>query len=222
MAKVGWFRTRTDLPERGGALVSGFRLSDAESMGLTDAGEVSEDAIRQNYQRFLREVLPTAEEAGVQMALHPDDPPVSPLRGIGRIFTGGAGFRWAMSLSDSPAHKITFCQGSLGAAGEDLPALAREFGMAGRIAFLHFRDITGTATDFRETFHDNGPTDMPAMLRLYAEMGFDVPIRVDHVPTLSGEENADAGYAALGRLYAIGYLRGLCEAAGIPLNPNVS
>ncbi|MFW5844725.1 MAG: mannonate dehydratase, partial [Planctomycetota bacterium] len=78
--------------------------------------------------------------------------------------------------------------------------------------FAHFRDVRGTRERFQETFHDNGPTDMPAMLRRYRRLGLDIPIRVDHVPTLVGEDNDEPGYAALGRLYAIGYLRGILES----------
>jgi mannonate dehydratase len=215
MANVGWFRTRTDIPERGGARVSGFKLGDVRHATSLEAGKVSEAAMWENYAYFVRAVLPVAEEAGVKMGLHPDDPPVSPLHGIGRILTSGDGIKQALALSKSPAHGFTFCQGSLRAAGEDLEALARE--VAGRIVFIHFRDVAGTREDFRETFHDNGPTDMAGMLRLYDRLGLDVPLRVDHVPNLAGEENAEPGYGALGRLYAVGYLRGLCNAADIPL-----
>jgi mannonate dehydratase len=80
---------------------------------------------------------------------------------------------------------------------------------------VHFRDVEGTAQDFTETFHDNGPTDMPAMLRLYAGLGFRGPIRVDHVPSLTGEEQLPHGYAYLGRLFAIGYMKGILDTAGI-------
>ncbi len=209
MAGIGWFRTATNLPERGGALVSGYDAKIAAAMPLTEVGEVSEERVFANYRYFIEAVLPVAEESGVRMGLHPDDPPVSPLRGIGRFLRNADGFRRAFALSGSPSHGMTFCQGSLAAAGEDLPTLAREF--ADRIVFLHFRDVVGTSERFRETFHDNGPTDMAAMIRLYHELELDVPIRVDHVPTLVGEENLEPGYAALGRLYAIGYLRGLIE-----------
>jgi mannonate dehydratase len=98
--------------------------------------------------------------------------------------------------------------------GCDVAATARRF--ADRIAFVHFRDIEGTATDFTETFHDAGPTNMPAMLRLYYEIGFCGPIRVDHVPSLAGEEDLPHGYAYLGRLFAIGYMKGILDSAHIP------
>ena len=217
MGGIGWFRTRTDLRERGGALVSGFSQKEAQQASRTGFGEVDEARMWENYRYFLEAILPVAEESGVRLALHPDDPPVSPLRGIGRILTSAEAFRRVFSLSASPFHGMTFCQGSFRAMGEDLTSIVKEFGRAGRVFFLHFRDITGDREAFRETFHDNGPTDMAAMIRLYGELNLEVPIRIDHVPTLYGEENQEPGYGALGRLYAIGYLRGLAEAAGIPL-----
>ena len=124
-------------------------------------------------------------------------------------------FDRALSLSDSKSHGLTFCQANFRAmTGCDVAAAAQHF--ARRIVFVHFRDIEGTAEDFTETFHDNGPTDMPAMLRLYHAIGFNGPIRVDHVPSLAGEEHLPHGYAALGRLFAVGYMKGILDTAHIP------
>ncbi|AQG79188.1 mannonate dehydratase [Spirosoma montaniterrae] len=214
MAGIGWYRTQTNVAERGGALVSGFDADYAQTLPLTDWGNVSEAQIWSNYTQFIRYVLPIAEQAGVQMALHPDDPPVSPLRGIGRIFTSADGIRRALSLSDSPSHGLTFCQGTYTTMGEDVPALIQEW--QHRIRFVHIRDVAGTRENFRETFHDNGPTDMAAMLRCYRDSGFNGPIRSDHVPTMAGEDNTHAGYGMLGNLFGIGYIRGLMDAIGIP------
>lgn len=210
MAGIGWYRTQTDVAERGGALISGFDAEYARTLPLTEFGEVSEAQIWANYAYFIERVLPIAERAGVQMALHPDDPPVSPLRGIGRIFTTAEGVRRALALSDSPAHGLTFCQGTYTTMGEDVPALIREF--ADRIRFVHIRDVVGTRDRFRETFHDNGPTDMAALLRCYHEIGFVGPLRSDHVPTMAGEDNTHFGYGMLGNLFGIGYIKGMIDS----------
>jgi len=92
----------------------------------------------------------------------------------------------------------------------DVPALIREF--AGRIPFVHFRNVRGHAADFVETFHDDGKLDMAECMRAYAEIGFDGPLRPDHVPTMAGESNERPGYETLGRLFALGYIRGLMDA----------
>ena len=212
-ATVAWIRTETHVPTRGGALTNRFQLAALEAEPFPAAQRVSEEKLWENYAYFLRAVLPAAEKAGVKLGLHPDDPPLSPLRGVGRIFTSPDAFARALALSDSPAHNVTFCQANFRAMGADVAATARRF--ASRIVFVHFRDIEGTAQDFTEVFHDAGPTDMPAMLRLYHEIGFRGPIRVDHVPSLTGEEDLPHGYAYLGRLFALGYMKGILDTAGI-------
>ncbi len=216
MAVIGWFRTDAAVVLRGGALSSAFIAAAAERQPLVpEADRISHERLWDNYATFIRAVIPAAEAAGVTMGLHPDDPPVPTLRGVGRILTSPAAIDRALALSDSRAHQLTFCQATYAAMGADPQALARRW--AGRIAFVHFRDVDGTAEDFREVFHDEGPTDMAAMVRIYGEIGVTGPVRIDHVPTMAGEDNANHGYAALGRLFAIGYLKGLCEAQGVEL-----
>jgi mannonate dehydratase len=213
MATIGWFRTNARVPARGGAVSNRFCLADVEPGQVPVHLRVSEEQLWENYEYFIRRVLPVAEASGVRMGLHPDDPPLSPLRGVGRIFTSAAAFDRAMALSDSASHGITYCQANFRAMGEDLIASATRF--AERIAFVHFRDVEGCAADFTETFHDNGPTDMPAMLKHYHDIGFRGPIRVDHVPSMAGEEDLPHGYAQLGRLFAIGYMKGILDSHDI-------
>jgi mannonate dehydratase len=156
-------------------------------------------------------VLPVAEEVGVRLAMHPDDPPISPLGGIGRIMSSVDGFRRLLAISDSPMNGLTFCQGNFRLMTDDLPGTIRELGATGKIFFVHFRDVEGTVEKFVETWHDAGPTDMRACIDAYRGIGFDGLMRSDHVPTLHGEVGTQAGYGVLGRLYAVGYIRGLIE-----------
>jgi len=217
MAGIGWYRTRVDIPERGGSLASEFDNQDAEKLGLTQWGKISEGKIWDNLTYFLKRIIPVAEKANVKMALHPDDPPLSPLRGIGRILTSGEAFRRVMRIAPSPVNGIAFCQANFKLMGEDIKSLIREFGGQGKIFFVHLRDVRGTRESFRETFHDNGPTDMAEMLKLYHEIGFRGPIRPDHAPTLADESNERPGYAMQGKVFAIGYMKGIAEALKIPL-----
>jgi mannonate dehydratase len=215
MAGIGWYRTRTDLPGRGGALLSEFNRADAEREGLTEWGRVTEEKIWSNLEYFLKAVIPVAEQAGVKMALHPDDPPISPLRGIGRILTSAANYRRVLGIVPSPVNGITFCQANFKLMGEDIAALTREWCSQKKIFFVHFRDVEGTREHFRETFHDNCPVDLSQMLRIYHECGFEGPIRPDHAPTLDGESNDKPGYAMGGKVLAIGYMKGALDALGI-------
>lgn len=217
MAGLGWYRTKVDVPERGGALTSEFDRQTAEAQGLTEWGKISEEKIWDNLEYFLKRIMPVAEKANVKMALHPDDPPISPLRGIGRILTSAEAFRRVLRIAPSPVNGIAFCQANFKLMGEDVESLVREFGGQGKIFFVHLRDVRGTRERFHETFHDNGPTDMAGMLRLYHEVGFRGPIRPDHAPTLAAESNERPGYAMQGKILAIGYMKGITKALNIPV-----
>ncbi|MFZ2643697.1 MAG: mannonate dehydratase, partial [Verrucomicrobiia bacterium] len=126
-------------------------------------------------------------------------------------------FERAIALAPSPSNGVTFCQANFKLMGCDVAAWARRFAAQGKMFFVHFRDVRGTAERFEETFHDDGTTDMPAMLKLYHELGFTGPLRVDHVPTMAGEKNEQPGYESLGRLFALGYTKGVMQALKIPI-----
>ena len=206
MVGIGWFRNRT-VTERGGALSSAFELDDA--LRSEDEHRIIDgETVWNNYRYFIERILPVAEESGVRLGLHPDDPPIPSLKGYGRIFYNADGIRRALALSNSPSHGLTFCQANYLAMGENVPNLIREW--KGRIGFVHFRDVRGTVMSFVETFHDNGPHDMAELVRVYREVGFDGAIRTDHAPSMDGEREA-TGYEILGHLFALGYLKGLLD-----------
>ena len=121
-------------------------------------------------------------------------------------------FERVLALVPSPNSGVTFCQGNFTLMTDDLPALIRRLGRDGRIFFSHFRDVRGDAHRFVEVFHDEGPTDMFECMRAYFDIGFEGPMRPDHVPALEGESSDTFGYSVLGRLFAIGYITGLREA----------
>jgi mannonate dehydratase len=220
MAGTDWVRTRLDVPERGGARVTSFDLADAQQAVLlghdasgvmkpSDA-EITADQLWSNLEMFLKELLPVAEDAGVLLAMHPDDPPLPAFQGKARIMNSVDAFERLIGLQDSPGNAICFCQGTFAEMGADIPATIRKLGH--RIRYVHFRDVRGTAESFAETFHDNGPTDMVAAMQAYRDIGFDGPLRPDHVPQLDGDEDGEPGYTMPGRLFAWGYIRGLLQA----------
>lgn len=207
MAPLKVLRTAESAPGRGGSLVTRYFHDEYEpTPGLTGA---TEEELFENLAYFLAEVIPVAEAAGVDLALHPDDPPFGPIQGIDRIVTSVENYDRILSLSDSPNHGITMCQGNFAAMGADIPSAIEHY--RDRIHFGHFRDVEGTADSFTEVWHDEGPTDMAAAIRAYEAIGFDGPVRPDHVPTMAGEDNDHPGYHDKGRLYAIGYMRGLLD-----------
>ena len=216
MAGIGWTRTNERLPLRGGAVTSEFDLKAAEQLGETRYGKVSEEKIWDNLVYFQKAAIPVAEKCGVQMALHPDDPPISPLRGIGRILTSAAHYRKVMNIVPSPVNGIAFCQANFKLMGEDIYALAQEWCDQKKIFFVHLRDVEGTKEHFHETFHDNGPTDMARMLKIYGGCGYDLPMRPDHAPMMEGDGASQAsGYGVVGKVLAFGYMMGLMKAQNI-------
>ncbi len=212
MPVFGWTRTSTTIVSRGGALVSGYDHELMQDAPLTESGTVSEEQLWDNLRYFLERVVPVAEEAGVMLAMHPDDPPLSPIRGVGRIMRSVDNYQRLLDLVPSPVNGITLCQGNFALMTDDLPAVIRHFVGQRKVFFVHLRDVRGTAAKFEETFHDDGKTDMLACLRAYKESGYDGVCRPDHVPTMEGDDNERPGYSAVGRLFAIGYIKGLCEA----------
>lgn len=221
MAINSWMRTSVTTRTRGGALTSSYDHSltqaDPSHNGPLD---ITEDELWGTLEKFLKRVVPVAEKAGVKLAIHPDDPPLSPVMGVGRIMRSPEAFEKAAALVPSEANGYTFCQGNFAAMGCDVPATIRRLGKDGLIHFVHFRDTQGTAEKFYETFHDDGPTDMLAAMQAYYDIGFKGLMRPDHAPVMYGEENTRPGYMALGRLFAVGYMKGLIEAVRAGKGPS--
>ncbi|MDX2248945.1 MAG: mannonate dehydratase [Bacteroidia bacterium] len=213
MPVISWHRTDNERKGRGDALMTAFDYNTVKDQPLTEYGEFSPETMWKNLEYFLKAVIPEAEKAGVKLAMHPDDPPVSRIRGISRILTSVEAFKKLINLYPSPSNGITFCQGTFATMGEDIPSAIRYFGKREKIFFVHFRDVLGDPENFTECFHDNGKTDMYEAMKAYIEVGFKGPIRPDHVPTMANDSNTHPGYSVLGKLFAVGYIRGLMEAA---------
>ena len=185
--------------------------------------EVTRERLRDNLARFLREVIPTAEEAGIRMAIHPDDPP-RPLMGLPRIVSNADDIAFILGAVDTPANGLTLCSGSLGAGpANDVPAIARRF--APRIHFAHLRNVRKeTDGSFMEADHLGGDTDMVALVRVLLEEQkrrrdagdprWRIPLRPDHGHELLDDvgKPTHPGYPAIGRLKGLAELRGVMLA----------
>ena len=185
--------------------------------------DIDADGLRSNLVRFLREVVPLAEELGIRMAIHPDDPP-RPLMGLPRIVSGAEDLAFITGAVDSAANGITLCTGSLGAgAHNDVPAIARQF--ASRTHFVHLRNVAKEPDgSFMEADHLGGDTDMVAVIatllveqrrRLDAgDPRWRLPFRPDHGHELLDDvgKGSFPGYSAVGRLKGLAELRGVMVA----------
>jgi mannonate dehydratase len=193
---------------------------------------IDADTLRGHLARFLREVIPTAEEIGIRMAIHPDDPP-RPLMGLSRIVSGASDLAFLTAAVDSEANGITLCTGSLGAGAQnDVPAIARQF--APRTHFVHLRNVAKEPDgSFMEADHLAGDTDMIAVVetllteqrrrRDAGDPRWRLPFRPDHGHELLDDvgKGSFPGYSAIGRLKGLAELRGVMTAVaalrGLPL-----
>ncbi len=176
---------------------------------------IDERRLKEHLTAFLADVTPAAEELGVRLAIHPDDPPWSIL-GLPRIVKDVEDIRQLLGAVESPANGITFCTGSLGASrANDLVAMAREF--APRIGFVHARNVrhTGERTFHEVAHHESaGDVDLPAVMAALVEEGVNVPIRPDHGRMIWGEE-AIPGYGLYDRVVGMAYLQGIERGLGL-------
>jgi len=229
------WRTSLDASGRGGAIVSGFdaevaadlsrrkeilvarrdlRVEDAKDSWVAGSHIVSgrslgEAELWENYRYFMRSVLPAAEEAGVLLALHPDDPPVPELDGIARLFRSVDALRQAAKIASSPAWGLDLCLGTVSEMGGEAALLEAIdwFGPRNEIVYVHLRDVKGTVPRFVECFLGEGNYDPIVVLRRLMDVGFDGFVLDDHTPLVVN----DSPYGHRGRAHAIGYIQGILD-----------
>ncbi|MHB1858361.1 MAG: mannonate dehydratase [Acidobacteriaceae bacterium] len=175
---------------------------------------VGEEDLWRNLEYFLQKVIPVATSVGIKMAIHPDDPP-RPIFGLPRVVKNRNDLRRILDAVDSAANGLTLCSGALGAdVRNDVVAMVKEFGGEKRIHFAHLRNIKVDAHgNFQETAHwsADGSLDMAAIIRAYAENGFDGYARPDHGRMIWGERG-NPSYGLYDRALGAVYLNGLWEA----------
>jgi len=166
---------------------------------LSHGREFTKEEIWANYTYFIKQVAPVAEEAGVRIGIHPDDPPVPILAGVPRcIFASFDGYRRAMEIAASPNVGICLCCGTWLEGGRDLTGkypeeMIRFFG-AQKIWKIHFRNVSAPLPHFVETFMDNGYYDMYKIMKALRDVNYDGIVILDHTPSLTGGSNAQTDY----------------------------
>jgi mannonate dehydratase len=204
---------------RGNAPTRAFHLQTAKGYWagkvfegpLTHGRRYSQEELWENYTYFIRQVVPLAEELGIRIGIHPEDPPVPELGGVPRcIFGNFAGYVRALEIANSPNIGVCLCcgtwlEGGTG-MGKDVIEAIRAFSRMGRLWKIHLRNVSAPIPHFVETFVDNGYMDMWRIMKVLCEVDFRGALIADHVPTMVG-----------GRLtswaYSIGYIKGLMARA---------
>ena len=176
--------------------------------------EIGEEGLWKNLETFLKKIIPVAEECGVRMAIHPDDPPY-PIFGLPRIITNEENLDRFLKIVDSPANSLCLCTGSLGCASfNDIPKMVRKYSAMDRIAFMHIRNVLVMDDgSFEESGHLSkcGSIDMYEVVKALVETGFDGYVRPDHGRMIWGETGRP-GYGLYDRALGAAYINGLFEA----------
>lgn len=180
---------------------------------------IDKNQLRENMKYFLSAIMPTCEEAGVNMCVHPDDPPLQIL-GLPRIVTCDEDIEWFLNAVDNPHNGLTFCAGSLSAgAHNNVPELARKY--ASRTHFVHLRSTDVLpGGNFKEASHLAGRADIISLVRTFEKENPALPMRVDHAPLMLGDEKMgyNAGYSFHGRMLALGQVEGVMATVRRELN----
>ena len=172
---------------------------------------ITKEDLRENMRYFLSAVMPVCEEYGVNMCVHPDDPPM-PVLGLPRIVTSAEDIDWFLGAVDNPHNGLTFCAGSLSAgAHNDLVPMARRF--ASRTHFVHLRSCDVLpGGNFIEAPHTAGRANLVELIRIFEKTNPTLPMRVDHGKNMLGDEGYNAGYSFHGRMLALGQVDGMMAA----------
>ena len=167
------------------------------------APHATQEELWRRLENFLTEVLPVAEEAGVKLALHPDDPPMPTMRGQPRLVYQPQLYQRVIDLKPSCANALEFCLGSLAEMTDgNIYDAVENYSRQKKLAYVHFRNITGKVPFYRETFIDDGDIDMIRVLRILKRNRYDGVLIPDHTPQMSCAAPWHAGMA-----FALGYMR---------------
>lgn len=207
---LGVWRTEYSPRGRGGSLVTRYDHAQVENAPIADIGEYDDDMVWANFEYFLKALIPVAEQEGVTMALHPDDPPVPKIAGVARIIRSIDAYKRVMEMAPSPNNCIEFCQGTIAemcSSADEVYDAIRYFGSRNKISYVHFRNVTGCVPDFSETYIEEGYVDMLKAMRCYKEVNFPGVLIGDHVPGIV----SDTRWGHRGRAYTTGYIKALIK-----------
>ncbi len=166
---------------------------------------ISHETLWQRVDSFLNEILPTAEQAGVVLAAHPDDPPLPVLRGQPRLVYQPDMYQRLLNINPSPSNQLEFCIGTLAEMSEgNIYEVVDHYSQQNRVAYIHLRNVRGKVPHYHETFIDDGDVDMIKIIKILKQNHYEGVLIPDHTPQMSCEAPWHSGMA-----HALGYLKGL-------------
>ena len=199
---------------RGGAMATGYQWQfDQERRPLMYGEQMDEENMWACLEYWIKAVTPVAEEEGIRLGIHPEDPPVEDRGGVPGLLRSFGAFKRLMSFYDSDYNAIEFCQGTFSEMpNDDIYEMIDYFGSRNKILYVHFRNVSGKAPEFNEEFINNGYVDMKRAMRTYRDAGYEGTFIDDHCPLMDDDANWPGnlgGYRS--RLFAQGYIQGVID-----------
>ena len=188
-----------------------------QQIGIAGHYDISQENMWNCLEYWIRAITPIAEEAGIRLGIHPDDPPVPELDGIPRLLGSFDAYKRLVSIVDSPANAIEFCQGTFSemadAADDGIYEMIRYFTERNKVLYVHFRNVSGTIPKFNEEFINTGYVDMKRAMETYNAAGFDGVFMDDHCPLITGDTDFPGNWGGYrSRIFAQGYIQAMLEA----------
>ena len=189
-----------------GGMVWNMRYQDYQNEATV--APVSRQEMWERLDYFLKKMLPIAEENGVRLVAHPDDPPLPEMRGTARLFYNTSEYEKLLTLNNSPANGFEFCMGTIQEMqGSDVYAMLDKYTKQNRIGYIHFRNVVGKVPHYREAFVDEGDIDMLKALRILKNNNYDGVLIPDHTPEMSTKAGWHTGMA-----FAMGYMKAAIQS----------
>jgi len=207
-----WLRT-TPVRIRAGAETTAFDYEEMKDRPFSHGREYSDEEMWEHLEYWIKAITPVAEEEGIRLGIHPDDPPVPRLYGIPRLLRSHAAYRRLLDFYPSDHNAIEFCQGTFSEMEDDVYEALSYFGSRNKILYVHFRNISGRVPKFNEEFLNTGYVDMHRAMKTLHEVGYDGVIIDDHCPILDNDPDFPGnlgGYRT--RTFAQGYIQAMIEA----------
>ena len=203
----------TPKPVRGGAIATAFNYDEVKDLPFTHEREYTEEELWANLEYWLKIIIPVAEEAGIRLGIHPDDPPVKQIGGIPRLFSSYENYRRYLAIYESPNNAIEFCQGTISemtdSSDDNIYGFIDEMVRRDKVLYVHFRNVSAPdPNDFREEFINTGHVDMYRAMKTYYDAGYEGLFLDDHVPRTQG----DTDRQHQSRSFAFGYIQAMIEA----------
>ena len=218
---LGWVRSDPKII-RGDASATAFNANDKnlvfggkdEIKSIGDKYKLTKESIWQNLEYWIKAVTPVAEEEGIRLGIHPDDPPVDNLGGVPRIMTSFDAFKRLIEIYPSDSHAIEFCQGTFSEMDENIYEMIEYFASRNKILYVHFRNVSApNPNEFNEEFINTGYVDMVKAMKIYKDAGYEGCFMDDHCPDIYNDQEFPGnlgGYRS--RIFAQGYIQGLLDS----------